>query len=124
MNFEKAILIQELSEQRELIENEIYGYDWSFELCDGLPHGGWPVEIKIEKIMIRDEVDEFTVAIVKLSFDESVATGCKDINHTYPMERTITVRIDKTDGHHDIEQGPVDELDEADGVYFYPDDYN
>ena len=133
MNFKEAIEATTRIERDSLIKSEIQDHFWEEDLEEFVSHGGWPDDAMVYKLTICDS-DEGEINVnLELSFNESVPTGCKDFNQTYPGSATVKLSIDRTTGDFDIElDGHVSTMDDFDQAeddledgkwpYFLPDD--
>jgi hypothetical protein len=127
MNFAAALRANTNDEREALIEEQIYDHPDEFDIDDGMmTHGGFPDDEEITDIE-HDDIDaESITARVTVEFDESVASSCKDYNHTHKKAAHFTLTIQRSDGHYNIECADWDETMDGDDDpddYYSPDDY-
>jgi len=125
MDFDSALEENEIARRNELIEEEILNDSWDDELNDFMTRGGWPDDVQVDKVGIRDD-GEYVIATAEVQFVQSVPTGCKDLNRTYDGTVNIEVLIHRPSGTYEIKHNSLDmdDDDRDDNDDFYADDYN
>lgn len=103
MQFQEAVQIEDKAERDEEIHSQINEFFWEDEIGKSFPHGGYCEDASVEDIAIEED-DDNIIALVQLSYYESVPTACKDVNRRYARWSKCKLNICRRSGDHDIEE--------------------
>ena len=123
MDFSKALEAKTTEKRDKLIEDEIFNADWGDTAENHLRHGGWPDDVQVSKITIKEEEDGKAITVnVEVSFVESRPSSCNDITYDHKGwaqcrididSKTKTWEVEDLDGH----VGEWGESDNDDNIY-------
>lgn len=123
MDFSEALKEPNAKLRDEAIREQIQDASWDDLLEEHLEFGGYADDFDVYDIDIREEGNEI-IANVKLSFNESVTSGCKDQNYNRPYLAYFQIVVDKRTDIYVVKNLDTKEDDSTDPSLRPNDDYN
>jgi hypothetical protein len=123
MTLDEALEIKDPILRNEAITDLIREHDWDPFAEDMLEEGGWYDIAIVDDVNLLDDTPTILRYRVTVTFEESVTTGCKDMNGVRERTAYLKYVINKISREYKIETIEFDG-DEIDDYDFYPDDYN